>query len=120
MMEQLVLIERQGLFQYGGRLAGSRSALRLGDGEQFGSQLDKPPRAAATATAVAVENVFADIDVKRGLGFPMKGTQPPHLGLATHSATFPMEPIELLQQEILREPWLILAPGHLFCLLGIQ
>ena len=67
-----------------------------------------------------VENVFADIDVKRGLGFPMKGTQPPHLGLATHSATFPMEPIELLQQEILREPWLILAPGHLFCLLGIQ
>jgi hypothetical protein len=84
------------LLQHGGGLRERRNALPFWSGEQLGSQLAKPPWATAAAAAVAVENVFADIDVERGLGFPMKGTQPPNLGLATHSASLPVEPLEVL------------------------
>src|SRR6516162_2301493 len=75
-------------------------------------QFNKTDQVTAAAAAVAIEQVFLRVDVERGLGFLMQGTQSYELGAGADLMPSPMVPLQVLQQRnALFEPFQILAHG---------
>ena len=91
---------RDGLLEVGHALA-ERQALR---------QLDKPDQVAATATAVAVEQILRGIDVERGPGLAMERTQAHKLPWGCRAASRPATAPQVIQQRK--------TPFELFQVLG--
>ena len=102
---ELLLIERGSLLEHSGRVDG-RSALLLEVGEalaerQMAGQLDKANQIATLATAVAVEEIFASIDVERRLSFPVQRTESDELGGAvTCRAGVPVLLPQIIEQRL--------------------
>jgi hypothetical protein len=98
----LPLIERCGLLQYDGR-AGWRSALlfevveALEEGQALG-QLDKANEIAALTTTVAVEEIFAGVDVEGRPGFRMQRTESDELGTVAHRPGGPILLPQIIEQ----------------------
>jgi hypothetical protein len=53
-------------------------------------QLDKANQVAALAAAMAVEEIFAGVDIERRPGFGVQRTKPDKLGTATGRLTSPV------------------------------
>ena len=84
---ELLLIESGGLLQHGGRVGCKRTLLfevseTLAEGQMTG-QLDKAKEIAALTAAMAVEEIFAGVDIERRAGFRMQGTESDELGAVT-------------------------------------
>ena len=114
---ELLLIERGSLLEHSGRVDG-RSALLLEVGEalaerQMAGQLDKANQIATLAAAVAVEEIFASIDVERRLSFPVQRTESDELGGAvTCRAGVPVLLPQIIEQRLaLFEFFDVLAHG---------
>ena len=80
----MLLIESGGSLEHGGRV-GWESTLLLEVSEtlakgQMTGQLDKANEIAALATAVTVEEIFADVDIERRPGFRMQWTESNEFG----------------------------------------
>ena len=74
--------------------------------------LDTAEQAAPAPASVAVEQVLADIHVKRRARLPRQGTQSHQLLLCAGAAAAPVVPRQVLQQrQALFEPFQILVPG---------
>jgi len=92
---ELLSIEHGGLLEDSGDRVVCRTGLLLQVGEalaegQVSGQLDKTNQVATLATAVAVEEIFAGVDVERRPGFGVQGTKPDKLGTATGRLTGPV------------------------------
>src|SRR5262249_58541476 len=61
-------------------------------------QFDKTDQVSAAPATVAVEQVFLRVDVERGLGFLMQGTQSHELGAGAGLMPSPMVLLQVLQQ----------------------
>jgi hypothetical protein len=119
----LLLIDRGGLLQQGGRF-GSGSTLLLEISEalakgQLQGQLDKAHEIATLAAAVTVEEIFVSVDIERGPGFRVQRTEPDELGTATGRPAAPMlQPQIVEQRQTLFEFFDILAHGVVFASVG--
>src|SRR5438045_8424672 len=76
---ELLLIKSGGSLKHGGRI-GWRSTVLLEVTEalaegQLAGQLDKAQEIAALAATVAVEEIFAGVDIERRAGFRVQGTE---------------------------------------------
>ena len=92
---ELLAIESGRLLKDSGDRVVGISGLLLQVGEalaegQVAGQLDKSNQVATPAAAVAVEEIFAGIDVERRPGFGVQGTEPDKLGTATGRLTGPV------------------------------
>ena len=100
-MIELLLIESSSLFEHGGS-ADCRSGLCIQASEalaegQMAGQLDKANQIAALPAAVAVEDIFARVDLERGLGLLVQRTESGELGSTDRMACPVMLP-QILQQ----------------------
>ena len=99
---ELLLIEDGDLLEYGGRVCG-RSALLLEvdeallEGQTVG-QLDKTNQIAALAAAVAVEEIFAGVDIKRRVGFRMQRTESDELRAVADGSGDPILMPQIIEQ----------------------
>src|SRR5947208_5954668 len=113
---ELLLIERRGLLQDGVRVGGSSTLLlevseALVEGQMAG-QLDKAQEIAALAATVTVEEIFAGVDIERGLGFLVQRTEADELGAVTGRPAGPILLPQIVEQwQALFEFFDILAHG---------
>jgi len=113
---ELLLIERRGLLQDGVRVGGSSTLLlevseALAEGQMAG-QLDKAQEIAALAATVTVEEIFAGVDIERGLGFLVQRTEADELGAVTGRPAGPILLPQIVEQrQALFEFFDILAHG---------
>ena len=113
---ELLLIERRGLLQDGVRVGGSSTLLlevseALVEGQMVG-QLDKAQEIAALAATVTVEEIFAGVDIERGLGFLVQRTEADELGAVAGRPAGPfLLPQVVEQRQALFEFFNILAHG---------
>ena len=78
---------------------------------QIEEDLDKADQIAAPATAVAVEQILADVDVEGGASVAVQGTEADELLLACGGATCPVALLQIIQQRnALFEMFQILHP----------
>jgi hypothetical protein len=103
MAMELELKEGDGGFEQGS-VGGRRELLleisdRLREGEPLG-QFNESNQVAAAATAMAVKQILASIDVEGGMGFAVPGqrTESDKLGLRADAASFPMDTLQLVEQ----------------------
>jgi hypothetical protein len=83
----------------------------LAEGQTAG-QLDKANQIAALAAAVAVEEIFAGVDIERRLGFRVQGTESDELGAVAGGPGDPiLLPQIIEQQQALPEFFDVLAHG---------
>ena len=99
---ELLSIESGRLLEDSGDRVVGRSGLSLQVGEalaegQVAGQLDKANQVAALAAAVAVEEIFAGIDVERRPRFGVQRTKPDKLGTATGRLTGPVPLPQIIQ-----------------------
>lgn len=79
---------------------------------QMEEEFDKTNQVATAATAVAVEQILADIDVKGRTGLLVEGTQPDKLMPRAGTRRPPVVTLQVLQQrDALFEPFQILGHG---------
>ena len=99
---ELLLIERGGLLQHGGRVGGrSTGLLKVGEAlakRQVAGQLDKTQQIAALAATVTVEEIFAGVDIERGPGFLVQRTEADELRALTGRPAGPILLPQILQQ----------------------
>jgi len=99
---ELLLIESGGLLEHGGRVGG-RSALlievseALAEGQMTG-QLDKTNQIAALSATVTVKEIFAGVDIERGSGFRMQGTESDELGAVNSRPGNPILLPQIIEQ----------------------
>jgi len=84
---ELLLIESGSLVEHSGGRIVWRSGRLLQVGEalaegQVSGQLDKSNQVAALSAAMAVEDIFAGVDIERRPSFGMQRTEPDKLGAA--------------------------------------
>ena len=84
------------LFDQFHKLVTGQSGEALAEGQVSG-QLDKADQVAALATAVAVEEIFAGVDIERRPSFGMQRTEPDKLGTATGRPTGPVTLSQIIQ-----------------------
>ena len=99
---ELLLIESGSLLEHGSGRIVWRSGLLLQVGEalaegQMAGQLDKANQIAALAAAVAVEEIFASVDIERRPGFGVQRTEPDKLGTAAGRLTSPVPLPQIIQ-----------------------
>src|SRR5262252_4513149 len=114
---ELLLIKSGGLLEHDGRI-GWRSTVLLEVSDaltegQMARQLDKAQEIATLAATVAVEKIFAGVDIERRAGFRVQGTEADELGAV---ASRPGNPVLLLpqiieQRQALLEFFEVLAHG---------
>jgi hypothetical protein len=61
-------------------------------------KLGKAYQVATLAAAVTIEQVFERVDIERGAGLGMQGTEPDELGASSSGASAPVVPLQVLQQ----------------------
>jgi hypothetical protein len=116
---ELLLIERGGLLEHRSRVGGE-SALLVEVGEAFvegqmTGQLDKANQIAALAATVAVEEIFAGVDIERRLGFRMQGTESNELASVSSRSGGPtLLPQIIEQRKALFQFFDVLAHGAVF------
>ena len=77
-------------------------------------EFDKADQVAAATTAVAVKQIFADIDVEGRARFPVQGTQPHNLLPGTGALRCPVVPPQVFQQRKTLNVLSTLAPFEPF------
>lgn len=83
----------------------------LAEGEML-RKLHETNQVTASATAVAVEQILARVDVEGGMGFLMQGTESDELGARAGAVSGPVVPLQVLEQwNALFELFQILAHG---------
>ena len=90
---ELLLIESRSLLQHCGRVDQTTLLFEVSEALAKGEalrQLNQANQIAALAAAVAVEEIFTGVDVERGSGFRVKGTESDELGAVTHRPGGPM------------------------------
>src|SRR6266702_3918134 len=101
MLVKLELIEGECLLQ--DIVAGRRKEvlLEVGNGlserETMG-KFDQADEVAAATTAVAEKQIFAGIDIERGLGFRVQGAQAQELRPGSHAASGPVALAQVIEQ----------------------
>jgi len=98
---ELPLIESSSLFQHRSRID-CRTGLQIEAGEalaegQMAGQLNKANQVSALPAAVAVENIFARVDIERGPGLLVQRTESDELG-STRRMTGPVVLPQIVQQ----------------------
>ncbi len=99
---ELLLIKSGRLLEHGGRV-GWKSTVPLEVSEalvkgQMTGQLDKAQEIAALAATVAVEEIFAGVDVERRAGFRVQGTAADELGAMTSTPGNPVLLSQIIEQ----------------------
>src|SRR5205085_6519995 len=113
---ELLLIKSGGCVKHGGRI-GWRSTVLLEVSEalaegQLAGQLDKAQEIAALAATVAVEEIFAGVDIERRAGFRVQGTESDELGaVASRPGNPVLLPQIIEQRQALLEFFEVLAHG---------
>jgi hypothetical protein len=75
-----------------------RGSRRLSRKERMQRQFDKTDQVPTPPATVAVEKVFLRINVERGMGFLMQGTQSQELAAGADLMPGPMVPLQVLQK----------------------
>jgi hypothetical protein len=65
---------------------------------QLARQLDKTQQIAALAATVAVEEIFASVDIERRAGIPVQGTEADELGTMTCRSRDPVLLPQIIEQ----------------------
>jgi len=113
---ELLLIKSGGLLERGGGIDWRSTVLlevseALTEG-QLAGQLNKAQEIAALTTTVAVEEIFAGVDIERGTGFRVQGTESDELGAMTSRPEDPVLLPQIIEQrKALFEFFEILAHG---------
>ena len=99
---ELLLIKSGGLLERGGGI-GWRSTVLLEVSEaltegQLAGQLNKAQEIAALTTTVAVEEIFAGVDIEGGTGFRVQGTESDELGAMTSRPEDPVLLPQIIEQ----------------------
>src|SRR6516162_884637 len=118
MAVELELIEGGRLLQQPGNGSGRQFPFekrhRMAE-RQIEEELDEADQVAAAATAVAVEQIFAGIPVKRRAGLLMQRAQADELLAGAGTTRLPVMALQVLQQrDALFEPLQILGHGAVF------
>lgn len=114
---ELELIEGGGLVQQPGRGNWRRAQFPLQMTNTFTERetqrkLQEANEVTAAPAAVAIEEIFAGIDVERGSGFTVQGTPSDELLPSAGRASPPVEPPQVIQKRKLLFELLQILAGH--------
>jgi len=112
---ELLLIKSGGLLEDGGRIGWKSVLLEVNEAfaeGQMTGQLDKAKKIAALTATVAVEEIFASVDIERRAGIPVQGTAADELGTMTCRSRDPVLLPQIIEQrKALFEFFDVLAHG---------